>query len=513
LSEGILDWRKVPDITPMAMHDTIRDVLTGAGDANGIEFEGRWHQMREFASLLADLDQRLNAMGLGAHARVGLVARNRPAHVGAFAALMATQRYVVMLYSAQSSDAIAADIRRLRLPLVIADTEDWTPQTLEAARDTGSAGIALSQNQGALLAHTNLHVIGEDLRRTGDPAVAMELLSSGTTGPPKRVPLTVANFEQSARDSAATYASGRQDDTAGPNVVFHPLGNVAGVTFVIPFLFHGRPIALLERFRLDRWLDAVRRHRPARTSLPPAVLRTLLDAQVPKEDLASFASIGVGAARLDPELQDQFELRYGIPLLAAYGATEFCGVVANWTPDLYREFGKLKRGSVGRARPGVRLRVINSAAEQEVAPGAIGLLEAQVSRVGEGWIRTSDLAAIDADGFLYLHGRADGAINRGGFKILPDDVARVLRQHEKVADAAVIGLPDLRLGAIPVAAVEPRDGAAPPTVQELEAYARRSLVAYQVPVRFLILPALPRNASMKVSLPELYALFEQSDDA
>jgi long-chain acyl-CoA synthetase len=497
----------------MTVHETIYDVLTRAPDANGIEFNGRWHHMREFASLHAELDQRLNVMGLGAHARVGLVARNRPAHVGAFASLLATQRCIVMLYSSQSAEAIAADIRRLRLPLVIADSDDWTPQTLEAARAAGTAGIALSQGEGGLRAVANLHEIGKDLSRTGDAAIAMELLSSGTTGPPKRVPLTVATFEQSARDSAATYASGRRDTIVRPNVVFHPLGNIAGVTFVIPFLFAGRPIALLERFRLDGWLDAVRRHRPARTSLPPAVLRTLLDENVSGEDLASFASIGVGAARLDPELQDQFELRYGIPLLAAYGATEFCGVVANWTPDLYAEFGKLKRGSVGRARPGVHLRIIDPVMDRELASGAIGLLEARVSRVDDGWIRTSDLAALDADGFLYLHGRADGAINRGGFKILPDDVARVLRQHAKVADAAVIGLPDLRLGAIPVAAVEPRDPDDPPTVAELEAHARRSLVAYQVPAQFLILAALPRNASWKVSLPELRRLFEQEGNA
>jgi len=122
----------------------------------------------------------------------------------------------------------------------------------------------------------------------------------------------------------------RNETRQTPSVVFHPLGNIAGVTFVIPFLINAHPLALLERFNLTAWLDAVRRHRPDRTSLPPAVLRTLLDENIPKDDLASFASIGVGAAALDPELQDQFEQRYGIPLLAGYGATEFCGVVANW---------------------------------------------------------------------------------------------------------------------------------------------------------------------------------------
>jgi acyl-CoA synthetase (AMP-forming)/AMP-acid ligase II len=236
-------------------------------------------------------------------------------------------------------------------------------------------------------------------------------------------------------------------------------------------------------------------------------LRTLLDENIPKEDLGSFASIGVGAAALDPQLQDQFEQLYGIPLLAGYGATEFCGVVANWTPDLHRQFSKIKRGSVGRPRPDVSLRVVDPSG-CELPPGSIGVLEACVQRVSGEWIRTTDLAAVDDDGFLYLHGRADSAINRGGFKVLPEEVARVLRQHAKVADAAVIGIADSRLGQVPVAAVEPREGTDTPTEEELEAYARSKLTAYQVPVRFLVLDALPRNASMKVSLPALRKLLE-----
>lgn len=491
------------------LHERILRVLAGPGDSPGIEFDGHWHRMREFASLHAALDASMSSLGLGAHAHVGLIARNRPTHVGAFASLLATQRCTVMMYSSQSAEVIAADIRRLKLPVVIADIEDWTPPALEAAARTGSATIALSRDENGLRAAVGLDRIGAGVETTGDPAIAMELLSSGTTGPPKRIAVSAETFEHAVNDSTATYASGRQDETAPPGVVFHPLGNVAGVTFVIPFLFQGRPLALLERFRLNLWLEAVARHRPARTSLPPAVLRTLLDENVPRDALASFASIGVGAAALDPDLQVEFERRYGIALLPGYGATEFCGVIANWTLDLHRQFSESKRGSVGRARAGVRLRVVDGSTGHEVRTGEVGLLEAQVARVGSQWLRTSDLASLDGDGFLYLHGRADGAINRGGFKVLPDDVERALRQHEKVADAAVIGLPDERLGQIPAAAIEPRDSADPPTADELQAHARRVLVAYQVPVRFLVLPRLPRNASMKVSLPELYKLFER----
>jgi long-chain acyl-CoA synthetase len=496
----------------MPLHERIRTVLTRNPQSPAIEFEGRWHPMRKFGDLLAQLDELLLDRRLGAHTRIGLIARNRPAHVGALAALLATQRCAIMIYSAQSAEAIANEVRRLRLTAVIADRQDWTADVTAAARAVGTSGFALTHDERAIVAvpetgAPNLEPEPVPAQTAADPQVAMELLSSGTTGAPKRVPLRVSTFERAISDSAATYASGRNDTRKAPNVVFHPLGNVAGVTFVIPFLVDAHPLVLLERFNLASWLDAVRRHRPARASLPPTVLRTLLDANIPKEDLASFASIGVGAAALDPELQDQFEQRYGIALLAGYGATEFCGVVANWTPDLHRQFSKTKRRSVGRPRPDVSLRVIDSAG-CELPRGSVGVLEARVQRVSGEWIRTTDLASLDEDGFLYLHGRADSAINRGGFKVLPDEVAHVIRQHPKVADVAVIGLADARLGEVPVAAVEPRGGTDAPTEEELEVYARSKLIAYQVPVRFLVLDSLPRNQSMKVSLLELRKLFE-----
>jgi long-chain acyl-CoA synthetase len=494
----------------MPIHNRILEVLRGPEDALGIEFEGRWHRMGEFANLHRQLDHIITSLGLGAHARIGLVARNRPAHVGAFASLLATQRRTVMIYASQAPEAIAADICKLAAPLVIADAEDWTEKTLYAAMMTGSAAVALTHNEGGLESHIASSRIGSDMERMSQPEIVMELLSSGTTGPPKRIPVSATTFEHSVQDSIATYASGGEGGgTCHPNVVFHPLGNIAGVTFVIPFLFRAWPFALLERFHLKEWLEVVGRHRPARASLPPTVLRLLLSENVPRDALSSFSSIGVGAAALDPELQDRFEERYGIPLLTGYGATEFCGVIANWTLDLYRQCGAQKRGSVGRARPGVTLRIVDSVTNDELPPGAVGLLEARVSRVGNDWLRTSDLASLDNEEFLYLHGRADGAINRGGFKILPAYVENILRQHEKVAEAAVVGVPDERLGEVPVAAVEPRDVSDPPTLAELDSYSRRWLLPYQVPTQFLIVSPIPRNPSMKVSVPHVRELFNR----
>jgi acyl-CoA synthetase (AMP-forming)/AMP-acid ligase II len=229
----------------------------------------------------------------------------------------------------------------------------------------------------------------------------------------------------------------------------------------------------------------------------------ILDAHVAPHRLSSLKVIGVGGAQLHEALRTEFEARYGTVLVPAYGATEFGGVIASWNLDEYRELGPRKRGSVGRTRPGVTLRIVNRDSGAVAATGEIGILEAQVDRVGPEWIRTTDLAWLDADGFLFLAGRDDAAINRGGFKIVPDIVADVLRKHPAVADAAVFGVPDRRLGEVPVAAIELLPGLAAPDPSAFEALCREHLLAYQVPVRYVVMPSLPRTDSMKVELGKL----------
>jgi len=118
----------------------------------------------------------------------------------------------------------------------------------------------------------------------------------------------------------------------------------------------------------------------------------------------------------------------------------------------------------------------------------------------------------DADDFLYIEGRADDAIIRGGFKITPDTVADALRAFPGVADVGVAGLPDERLGALPAAAVEMKPGAAWPSEAELIAFARSKLLAYQVPVRVKVVDALPRTPTLKVDRRGLIALLQESGD-
>jgi acyl-CoA synthetase (AMP-forming)/AMP-acid ligase II len=339
------------------------------------------------------------------------------------------------------------------------------------------------------------------------------MLTSGTTGPPKRVSLTYRSLEESLL-GAAHYESGGAKARGsslptGVVIVTAPLVHVSGLWRTLQAMTAGRRISLLERFSVAGFRDAVRRHRPKVASLVPTALRMVIDADLPREDLASLRAVTSGTAPLAPETALAFEQRYGIPVLPLYGATEFAGGVAGWTLEDHERWAAEKRGSVGRAHPGCALRIVDAADGRELEAGRVGLLEVRSAQLGRhsGWVRTTDLAELDADGFLWIRGRADDAILRGGFKIAPADVAAVLERHPAVREASVVGIPDERLGMLPVAAVELKAGAATLDEAELRAFARQHLASYQVPARILIVDALPRTPSLKVSQPGVAALF------
>ena len=489
----------------------VRRGLTAWAEQDALAFAGRWRPWRWFETGCRTLEAIIADAGVASAAPVALVTRNRPQHVAALAAQIAARRTTCMVYSMQSPGSLAADIGRLAAPVVMADADDWSPELTAAVAALGSVGIVLTDGlESAFAAHADLRRAGNGPFTESRPQVAMELLSSGTTGLPKRIPLSWDAVEIIVADARHAYAGTGQRNA--PLLMAHPLGNVAGLGYLVPAIVYGQRMVLLEKFDVQAWADAVRLYRPTRGSLPPAGMRMLLDARVPKSALASLTVVAVGGGKLDRSVHEQFEQTYGIPVITAYGATEFGGVIANWTLPLYQEYGKAKLGSVGRASANVALRIVDRDTSAPLPPGSVGLLEALVPRVGSHWVRTTDLASLDADGFLFLHGRADSAINRGGFKIVPEEVVEAFKAHPAVADAAVVGLPDARLGEVPVAAVELRAGAPGETEESLKTFARSKLLAYQVPVSVRIVPALPRNASMKISLPDVRALFNSQPE-
>lgn len=488
-----------PSLADRAAQALARDPATPALDSAGRTTT--WGEMRHVATRVREC---LAASGAGPRQPIGLVPRNRPSAVAALLALIAEERTIQMIYAFQAGPALAGNIRRLRPAVVIGAREDLDGEVAAALADEGIAAIALEEMDAAAPA---------GLERTrvppgsGDPVrPEIHILTSGTTGAPKQQPF---GYDLFARHVAGTStASGLAHSRVVPALLSFPLGNIAGMYSVLPAVLAGRPAQLLERFTIADWHAWVLRYRPEHAGLPPAGIQMLLDADLPREDLASIRFMSTGAAPLDPTVQVAFEERYGIPVLLSYGATEFGGPVIAMTPDLHREWGAAKLGSVGRPMPGVRIRVVDAETRTELPAGEEGLLEVVSPRIGPSWIRTTDLAVVDDDGFVFHRGRADGAIMRGGFKILPETIERALLLHPAIGAAAVVGHDDRRLGQVPAAAVQPKAGRTVPAVSELEGHLRRHLFATQIPALWQVVDELPRTPSMKVDRLGVARLFE-----
>jgi len=496
----------------MSLTERLIQAMTLEPDGPAVEFENHWYSWKYLQDIVAIIDRELTRAGLGAGTPVGVMVRNRPAHVGALLGVLATRRCIVSINPFVAAEKLARDVRDLRLPALIADEEDWIkPELRAAALDLKLVGIALSKGTERAAA-----VLPEFARPEGGPYrdpmpdTAIEMLTSGTTGEPKRIKLSYQTLEDAMVDGLRSEGSkGAMVLKRSPAILFSPLVHVSGIFAFCLSMFEPRPLSLLEKFTVEGWRDAVVRHRPRFAGLLPPAIRMILDAKVPKEDLASLLAVRSGAAPLDLATHKAFEDTYGIPILINYGATEFAGAATGWTLPDYQKHRATKIGSVGKARGGVQLRVVDQVTGTELPAGDIGVLEIRAERLGaeSGWTRTTDLASLDADGYLFLHGRADDAIIRGGFKILPDQVADALRSFPGVKDVVVVALPDARLGQIPAAALELWPGTPRPSQAELREHARRNLTAYQVPAKFLVVDELPRTPSMKVRLVDVRAMF------
>ena len=277
------------------------------------------------------------------------------------------------------------------------------------------------------------------------PGVAVEMLTSGTTGPPKRVPLT---YEMLSRvlDGAKHYE--RNADTqvrlrSGVTIVNSPLVHLGGLFRILQCVNDGRSFCLLERFRVDEWIDAVRRHRPRTVSLVPAALRMVLDADLDRADFASVRSVISGTAPLAPDDADAFFEKYGARahLVRRHRVRRRRRGMEPRRPRLLLgDQARQRRTRPPRLRAARRRPGHGHAARRRRGRPARGQGPPDGRR--RGWTRTTDVARIDADGFLWILGRADQAIIRGGFKIRPDDVRAAFERDPRVRGAAVVSRPD-----------------------------------------------------------------------
>jgi acyl-CoA synthetase (AMP-forming)/AMP-acid ligase II len=347
-----------------------------------------------------------------------------------------------------------------------------------------------------------------DLREY-DADVALLQFTSGTTGPPKPVPLRHATVLDLI-DRLLEKLRGPKVDTAKkhtpmPNLVPLSLSLWAGIYQVLFAFRAGSGVVLMDRFSPVDFTALVKRHQLRSTVLPPAALTMVLhDDQV--TDLSPLKIVRSITAPLSPVQARRFRDKFGVLVLNSYGQTELGGEVVGWSAADAREWGETKLGSVGRPLPGIEVTIggdevmvrTPTTAARKIDPAFLDRLS------DEGWFHTGDLGWFDDDGFLWLDGRVSDMINRGGLKVFPGTVEDVLMAADCVREAAVVGIPDERLGEVPWAFVARTDDAL--SADDLMAWCRERLTPYRVPVRIVFVDALPRNDVGKVVKRDLAAL-------
>lgn len=481
-----------------------REVLGTDPARDAIDFEGRWYSWGDVQNVARALQAVLAASGIGPADPVTLVPRNEPSALAAFPALLEQGRSIRMVYAFQGPAAKARAIARLDSGVVIMAAEDFSDEVKAVLAEREMAGIALTQMDARAVPGF------ETCRPRGDapPVPQVAVLTSGTTGPPKQFPIPYGVIAQFARRQGIT-AMGDQAYDAPPFLMTFPIGNISGLYSVAASFLGGMRVELHERFSVQGWRNYVVKYRPEHSGAPPAAVSMILDADIPKEDLASIRFFGTGAAPLDPTIQRRFEEKYDIPIILSYGATEFGGPVVAMTPQLHREFAATKPGTVGRPMEGVKLRLRDPETDKILDQPATGILEVVSPRMGPEWIRTSDLIRIDEDGFVFCMGRADGAIMRGGFKILPETVEQALMLHPAISAASVVGVADRRLHQVPAAAIELKPGAGEVLVEDLAAFLREHVPSTHIPAHWKIVDSLPKTVSFKIDRPAVRRLFEE----
>jgi len=488
----------------------VAEVLQLSPESGAVEFGGRWTSWGELAAAAAAVESELQRLGVAKSAPVGWVARNRPATVAAFVALLLAGRPIAPLRPNQAVQGFCDEIRAQKLQAIVGNGDDWDlPGVADAARDVGSAGVRVDETFPGFRVGVipGLASVGAGEHRADAPGMIVERLSSGTTGAPKRIPVFADKLLPTLSQTEAVQSKSAGEPLrlkTSPGIILSPFTHAGGIFGLLMAIYQARPIVLFDKFEVGRWVDAVRTYKPKSASLVPAMVRMVLDSDAPAEALASLKAVRSSTAPLDPRMQIEFEQRFGVPILIDFGAAEFLGGVAGWSLADHRRYGEAKRGSVGRPRPDVELRIIDADTKEPVQAGEVGQLELFSPRFSPDWIRTNDFARVDEDGFLYIHGRVDDAINRGGFKILPDEIAPLIRQIPGVQDATVVGYPDPRLGQVPVAIVEAPGQVLDP--ETIKAFLKERLPSYQVPVDVKFIEAFPRTNTLKISRPELKAM-------
>jgi acyl-CoA synthetase (AMP-forming)/AMP-acid ligase II len=328
------------------------------------------------------------------------------------------------------------------------------------------------------------------------------LYTSGTTGRPKGAVLSHRAHVLHAQTFALKLRLVEEDVWLNLYPLFHTGGMDCGV---LPAFVVGATVVLLRHPEPAAILGVIERRRVSALMAVPTLWRRICaEAAHQTYDTSSLRRTAGSSDAMPRDLLDEVQRRFQTPYIQTYGLTEAGCILTYLDPG---DVGT-KLGSAGKPHAGCDLRLIGLDGAP-VADGEVGEIVAHTEHImhgywrrpeettralADGWLRTGDLGRIDADGFLWIAGRAKDLIISGGENIDPVEIERCLLTHDTVAEVAVIGLPDAEWGEQVVAVIVPAAGAAP-VAADLIAYVRPRLAGYKCPKQVVFVAALPRTAS------------------
>jgi acyl-CoA synthetase (AMP-forming)/AMP-acid ligase II len=446
---------------------------------------------------------------LPAHARLGLVIDDPLTFTAAYLAALAAGLTAVPVDPRLTPSELGTALDRLRVDVVLADEPVARPDELVARPDLAGRERWIVGRSGPVFMRRRSSAAWPSTGTAMRPAVL--LTSSGTTGSPKGIGLSQWQLLHAARRVARHHRLGPGERGYNPLPLFHVNAQVIGL---LATLVSGASLVLDRRFDPEAYWARVAEWSPTWLNTVPAVIAALVGQPAPAASVAARIRFARSAsAPLPAATAREFTARTGIGVLETYGMTEAAGqITANpLDPALRRE------GSVGL--PVEVGLVVHDAAGDPVPAGvrgvvalrgrqvtaayvdltAVGPEAGRTARDGTGWLPTGDVGWRDEDGFVYLAGRADDVINRGGEKVFPQEVENVLLTHPAVRSAAVVAAPHERLGQVPVAFVttDPH-WAEPGLVEGLHRLCTERLARYKRPTVIEIAAALPTGPTGKV---------------
>jgi long-chain acyl-CoA synthetase len=285
--------------------------------------------------------------------------------------------------------------------------------------------------------------------------------------------------------------------------LFHCWGLINGVLGILSV---GATAIAIRRFRTEPVLDLIEAARPTQLMAVPTMINYLLKSPtLAKRDLKSLRTVHSAAAPMPLELIDVLRRGWGIGYAESYGLTETSPVITTTAP------AEMRPGSCGRAMGDTELKIVDGAGNT-LPIGSVGELWARGTAISagyyrrpdataevflpDGWFRTGDVVRMDEEGYVYIVDRAKDMINVGGEKVYPRDVEEVLHRHPAVADAVVVGVPDVNLGEVVKAYVALKPGCTC-TAEEVISFLRSSLASFKLPRQVEFVESVPRSPSGK----------------